>query len=490
MRQRTGAEFSTRSASSPICRSKRSTGAVRIAAAARRLRTSSVWMRMRSKVSGLIALWARPSILAPIAPISRSRAAAASLGSCAFSAARNSAAIVSNGARSDSTTSALSQLVDAFGQVPNGAFQRDDGIPRREVGQTARHCSDLAAHCVDVGDANALIGSKHGVQFAGQRTNVVTHRLRWLARGAGLPTIRVIARRVITLVGWITGISALLDPLLVPAPVADLRIGPRRRGPCPLDRFPRSGSPEGEACELPASSAPAVAERFARPRISDRGGVVPTPALAEPSGPPAKAPNSQVSVRLRSLRQRSADQCWTVLWKPVLAPAPPPFRDKGAAYGLRQYRRVRSGLLLGKGGTVEARVRALKPQRNRLERLRKSLSIVGHAPLDLLERRLQQVFDLRDLFISRTPRPEPAQTDSPFSACGDPFAATVVKLNVLARFFRSDEGGMLDDRFVQPLFRTHAGAMRCVLGDATGSWAEICGLPRHSFVHTLDRHRR
>ena len=57
---------------------------------------------MRSKVSGLIALWARPSILAPMAPISRSRAAAATLGSCAFRVARNSAAIASSGARSDS----------------------------------------------------------------------------------------------------------------------------------------------------------------------------------------------------------------------------------------------------------------------------------------------------------------------------------------------------------------------------------------------------
>ena len=387
------------------------------------------------------------------------------------------------------TTSALSQLVDAFGQVPNGAFQRDDGIPRREVGQTARHRGDLAAHCVDVGDANALIGSKHGVQFGSQRTNVVTHRLRRLDRGAGLPTIRSVARRVITLVGWIAGISALLIRFSL------LRLSRTHGKPLGAETRVRSTGFQGRARRRGRlASFPRVQLPPSQSDLRDRGFQIEAGLFRRQRWPNPRGTRRRRRIRncpmvfghfAREARIGVGPSCGN-----RCGAGAAPFQGQGRHIGLRHFDRVRSGLLLGKGETVEARVRALKPQRNRLERLRKSLSIVGHAPLDLLERRLQQVFDLRDLFISRTRRPAPAQTNSPFPACGDPFAATVVKLNVLARFFRSDEGGMLDDRFVQPLFRTHTGAMRGVLGDATGSWAEIRGLPRHSFVHTLDRHRR
>ena len=108
---------STRSASSPIRRSIRSSGAVRKAAEARRLRTSSVCRLMRSNVSGLIAVAARLSILPPMARISRSSPAATACGSCVFSAARNSAAIASSGIEQRFAAAVLTRHLDALHEV-------------------------------------------------------------------------------------------------------------------------------------------------------------------------------------------------------------------------------------------------------------------------------------------------------------------------------------------------------------------------------------
>ena len=93
-----GPSCSMRSASSLIWRSKRSRGALRVAAAARRLRTSSVCRWMRSKLSGLIAAPVKASILPANAATSRSSPATTACGSRDFKLARSSVAIASSGA--------------------------------------------------------------------------------------------------------------------------------------------------------------------------------------------------------------------------------------------------------------------------------------------------------------------------------------------------------------------------------------------------------
>ncbi|MGA9848219.1 MAG: hypothetical protein WBQ45_11340, partial [Roseiarcus sp.] len=130
---------------------------------------------------------------------------------------------------------------------------------------------------------------------------------------------------------------------------------------------------------------------------------------------------------------------------------------------------------------LEASVRAFKPQRNRLESLRESLSVPSDAPLDLLNRRLRQVFGFRNSKVFETGDPPRAVADSPFSVPGAPFAAAVLNVNFLAGFFRSEGCGMFDDDFVQPVFRGHAGATCCLFRRAADSRVEFRGLPRHGF---------
>ena len=147
----------------------------RMAAAARRFRTSSVWRRMRSNLSGSIAPSARPSIFPPIA-----RNLAFEPGGDLLRVMRlqGRAQFGRHGVQRREQRFAVAvfaQHGDPLRQIADRALESDDRVARRQVRETSRHRGDLDAHRLDLRGADARAGlfATHVVEPADEDAKVL-----------------------------------------------------------------------------------------------------------------------------------------------------------------------------------------------------------------------------------------------------------------------------------------------------------------------------